>query len=293
MNRQHVRLAEKANVDLPRERGELLRVFNPVADLILKVKRDGCHTVLEIETRHFCGNDVLYRKYIPKSMDPALTIAFFDLGILGRQPYRDRGMMHYDRQTSILYHFENEHTDIFGEDRFTRDQIKRLMRLIADDYGIVCPSLTIDPAADDHEYDNALHNITLVPEPDYRRGGEVCSAEVVVHEMAHAILRDIDCPYSHHHPYFAKLVIDMYVNYLGYDRDELYYSAIQLGVFGPLDPYDPDHFAALPQKLAFLGERVFGADPDVECLELPWREKPVAASRAEPAQPLALRHDRA
>jgi hypothetical protein len=260
-----------AYVPLPRNQDELLRVFNPLADLTFVVRENGSHRMLQLETRHFCGADYLYQTCVSRQQDMWQLVVDFDFSVLSPRPFTERGMLHYDRQTETLYHFENEHTDIWGENKFGLPHIVTLMQIIAQDYRIVPPKLVIDPNAQDHEYDPTDHAVRIVPDENYvqgLRGSEICSAEIVVHEMAHAILRDYDQHKSCHHPYFAKLVIDMYANYLGYDAHELYDHARKLGVFGPLDPHDPDHFQALPKPVTFIGDRP-EPYPDIEVFHLP------------------------
>ena len=240
-----------ANIITPANKGELLRVFNPLADLYFTVRDTPQHRYLRIETRHFCGAEFLYQTRLRRKLCPEEAIAQFSFAALEHDPFLGRSMLHYDRQTEMLYAFEDAHTDIWQGVHLQETQILQLMEHIASDYGIETPSLVIDPALPSNEYDPLLHQVLLSPEGGK---GKACSPEVVVHEMAHAVMRDLDQYVSHHHPYFARLLVGMYADYLGYNRDVLFARGREFGIFGPLDPFATSQWPLLPQAVSSLAD---------------------------------------
>lgn len=224
---------------------ELVRVFNPVADVFMSIARQGGNRQLRLESRYYCGAPYLYNAPVSASADPMDVIRAFDFAVLAREPYFTRSQLYYDRQGTMLYAYENANTQIWSDQLCTDQEVHMIVERIAADYNIATPGIRIDPALEKYEYDPETHEVLFSAES----ADTVCSAEIVVHEMAHAVLPDLDVHISHHHPYFAKLVVDMYADYLGYDRHVLYDRGVKFNIFGPLNPYIADDWNALPQPV--------------------------------------------
>lgn len=237
----------------PIEPGEIARGYDPIADVMASVREAPSYSIRGQNRLHFharIGEQLLAKTRIAHGTHPHVAMERSREKVLPEGSQYLRTV--FKVQARGMYRFEEKNTGIRHGAKISLEDARDLLTRICADYHQPRPGLQVNPKGGVNEYQPMFRTIFIAAQAD-PAGDRLCPKELVTHEAAHALLHSLDqrghAPYSAHHPYFARLLIDLHARYNGYDRDDLVDKATKAGLFGPLDPYNDSHWRQLPRPM--------------------------------------------